>query len=440
MSIPATLGDKEPQSRRIIEALYWLSYQCWRPCQVLGQTMFTLTLRNDLNFSFLSMSVLIGILKIVLISVCIWLVYTDETLSQLFDLIFGKITTITYFSQVTIVFNSVFADLTCVLAMLFRRQEVASFQRVLTNFLVEIVGQDFELETITVELLRKARNRVRWHQTLIFAACGYQMLGGIWLAFVLYFDPPPPTRMYEGTWKLFAVPVLMVFCSSVVVVQLIRKVSLVGMFHALETCTSAVGTRLINEMKKGINGHMPLKESIRRFIKLEKLVAEVNGTFGVYLAADILSLIVANAILSFHFGVNVFSRDWKAMASTFIILVLHIEVTWVICNVVYRLEHAAGKVIQLVKRLSGAGTLSNVGYTKVIELIYISFVIISTCNKFRILYYNEFFPSQKILLHMTKSLAEPLSITPGHFFMLNRSTLLSVRYIYFFNVDLFVLP
>lgn len=358
-----------PPSQRIIEALFQLSYQSWRPCRLLGQTMFLLNSKNELVTSPCDLSTFVAIVKIALAGVSVWVISTDETLIELFNHVFGKISSVAYSCQAVQLFNAILADIFCAIAMLHRRKEIVLFQQNLTNFIVEVSAGDVGLQIITVESIGKVRNHVRYHQILIFGSSSFQISGSLLVAILFLLNLPDNLKAYLWTWQLQAIPILTFLWTFIVVLRLIGRLSLVGVFRVLETCTSVLETRLIKELKTRLNGNTPITHCLRRYKKLEEIVSEINGTFGIYLAVDMLSLIVANAILLFQLGVHLNSDTWRAFLSACTLLMIHVDATWAICSAAYHLENGARRVIQLIQELAVTTRLSTVDYTKVNKLV-----------------------------------------------------------------------
>lgn len=364
-SLPGPANEDSP-TQKIIETLHQLSYQSWCSCRLIGQTIFTLNSRSELIFFPCSLSVFIVIARFALAGLSIRFAFGNEMMIQLFNTVFGKVTKLTYFCQRGQLLNSTFADLICVLALLYRRKEVPLFHRSLTEFIVDINRGDAEMGKITVAQLQETRKLVRRHQSLIIVAYGFQVVTGSMLALMFGMNPPPNVDANLWSEQLQTVPPLTLILSSVVILRLIGRFSLVSMFRVLETCAQVIETRLIKETgAASCNYSVPLFRCLERYEKLETLVAELNGTFGAYLAMDLLSLIVANTILLFHLGTHLGSGAWAAVLNSLVILTIHLDITWAICSAAYRMEKSAGKVIQLVKEIAGAAVMSNDDYTKV---------------------------------------------------------------------------
>lgn len=359
------IGDNTPH--KIIDAFYHLSYQLWHPCRLLGQTIFTLTSNNELIFSACSLSTFMALGKLAVIGAAlIWIGFIDGSIADLCAIIFGKVTKITYLCQSAQLYNSVVADLICLISMFRRKKDVANFHRAVMTFLVEINAGDVEMENATIKKLHEARKSVMYHQVLIFGSCAYQILGGFLMLFAVYRNPPPNFDFDLWRWYLPAVPFLAIIWAFIVMLRLVGRLYLVGTFRLLETCAEVIEVRLIKEIRAGRSPpKIPLMECLRRYGELEKLVGHMNRTFGTYLAADLLSLIVANVTFLFYLGVHISSYSWSTVFNSFILLVAHLDVTVVICGAAYRLERGAQKVTQLVQEFGAAGSLSNDDYYKV---------------------------------------------------------------------------
>lgn len=359
------------EARIIMDASYLLSHQSWYPCRLLGQTMFTLNSKNELIFSPWGLATLIGIMKFLPILLSSWFVLWDETLLELFHFIFGKVTRLTYFCQNGQLINAVVADLICLLVVFLKRKEITLFHREVADFLVEINGGDTEFKRVTVEMLQQIRKQIRNHQILIFAAFSYQLLECVLLLFHFCLNPPPNVDVYLWRWQVLTVPPMTALWSVIVILRLIATLPLVGVFGQLMTCANIIKCGLIKEITKAGGGHkISLFQCLERYWKLEKLVSKLNGIFGIYVAVDLLYLIIANAILLFNLGVHFGWCRWLAALNSCILLITHIEVTWVICISTYQLEKGAGEIITIIKEFLEVAGRSEDHHTRVSNLSY----------------------------------------------------------------------
>lgn len=349
--LPSRIPGIQYPSVRIIEALHQLSDQSWRPCYLLGQFLFMLNSHNELIFSPCSLGSFVAIVKFILAGAFLWFTYTDE-MKEMFQLLSGKVTRLAYLCHGCQMLNSTFADLTCLLVLFLRRKEVTLFQREVTEFLVKLTEGNTEMENITVESLHHTRKLIRRHQIILFGTFGVQLLSMIVIIFIVSLYPPAHVNinLWMSLWKVMP---LVIIWTSAVVLRLIGRLSLVGVFRILEITSQVIESRLAHELETPDANDLvaPLNYCLERYRKFEKLVSELNDTFGVYLAIDFLYLIVANAILLFHLGVHLHSGKWSSVLNSGIFVIPNLVIAWVICSAAYRLEERAKNVIHLVKKL-----------------------------------------------------------------------------------------
>lgn len=363
------------EATKVLHKFYQISLQ---PCVYLGMTIFSLDSGANLHFSLESWPIRLVVLRMLVILAV--LMRPDMT-QQIFDMLFGIHSGTEDFSTMLFTFSILVENVAWTCFLFRNRQNFMSFHEKLTQCLVDLAynskcGHNKKF----YDLMEAVHWKVKVLRNVVLALFFYAV---IVLPVILFMA----MRKIPELWSIDkALPLFFVclFWLAGTALQFLPRVWVTSILHCLTTYVVLIQDKITHQ-----DNHF---EEIFKFCKnLEEIVECFNNSTGYLAAVDLLSLFITKVIIFFMAGTQLLVADIGPFVSNSMLFLVDIFILFTLFNESNQFQVETRKL---------AGLLKNVDRK----------LIMGHTQNFR------------LFMQLSKWLNHPLSIMPGSFFPVNRTS------------------